>query len=695
MAVNFTPDKPAAKINFTPDEEPTNPVAAIGGTTVPEGSHPDHPIEAPLYTDSQRTKISFADDSGIQKTLKENKYKDVRRNSNGDVVAQNPNDNKWYKDQQGWTHPINWLEGHAGGALPTIGMGLGGAGGAAAGMASLPAGNIAAPAMAYGLGVAGAGAGSGIGEGIRNRIGNFLDVNNTGLTQDMDKGIKEGAMAEAIGVPAGKMVAAIPGVKPAANWVANKTVRPALAKLSNLLSFGSVDVDAAKQLLRRPDEVLSSMKPSNVLSTGEEAAQGLATRGKAEKDAYDAAQQKFINEAPGEVPTDNAVGAVNETLTRPGYLPNSFGQGGLTQSEALELLKLRRSLRSKTSPTYSINGTDPTTVWEASSFPGNMSPEAKEFAARQAARAKPDIEVPGQKVSLNTPVEGGGPPALNTPVAPNNPIAMRGETSPAIPGAPVDDSIGMEPRLASDGQSWLEKDSNGQWQNKQKLKSLIGTLQMLRQNTNAVKRALPGTITKSDAATGAEMSTLGGLKQDFYNLGDTGKEFEAANAKFHDYANDAEMVKGVTNPKSAESWTANLFNRNKLAQRQAAQRVLPPETYEKLADIGAYKSFGSEGGNFTDPGSWAKSGAMGLGALGIGAFAHATHSPEAALLAGAGGAWSLLSQPGVQRSLLGLAGRTINKQNIPMLLNQNKYFQNKVDKVSGGPWNLLQGDDNK
>lgn len=102
-------------------------------------------------------------------------------------------------------HPINWLESHAGDALPLAGMVGGGiagtAGGAALGSAAGPVGTVGA---GYATGIAGAGAGAAGGEALRAGIGRLLGVNkNEDIPAEALKEAKTGAMGEAIGAPVG------------------------------------------------------------------------------------------------------------------------------------------------------------------------------------------------------------------------------------------------------------------------------------------------------------------------------------------------------------------------------------------------------------------------------------------------------------------------------------------------------------
>ena len=352
MAIRFTPDSGAtSNVRFQPDDNapPGNPVAAIGNTPdASPGSSPDNPAEGDLYGGNlARTQSSFGDVMGKKAILMNRGYKAVQQNKKGDMVAQSPNDGKWYKDQQGLSHPINWMEGHLGGALPTVGMGAGAVGGAAlAGTAGLPTGPGAA-ALGYAGGVAGAGAGAAGGEAARVGIGKLMGVNQGDVTPQLEDEAKQGALAEAVGKPVGEAVAAIPGVKQGANWVADRTIRPVLAKLSNLATFGSVDTAAAKHLLQRPDQVMGSLEKGNVANVGAKAAEELAQT--------DSSMGQMISKARGEfadkygtspVDTQHMVDTIENVATK--NKPNAYGQSAMDQGDFDELGRTMQSLDKST-----------------------------------------------------------------------------------------------------------------------------------------------------------------------------------------------------------------------------------------------------------------------------------------------------------------------------------------------------------
>lgn len=638
----FEPDAPSS--GFIPDQPPTNPTLAMGNL----GSAPEAPLQAHLYGDDfGRMRSSFADEGNRKKIAEKVGFSQVHRNKDGDLVGKYA-DGKWYRDLQGPHNPINWLEGHLGGSLPTIGMGVGGVvGGGLAGLAGLETGP-GALATGYAGGVGGAGVGGGIGKTMQAGIGKLLGVNDEGLAEQGLEGAKEGALAEAIGKPVGALIGAIPGVKPVANYVADRTIRPAIAGASKLISLGGAPFGAGMRTLQRPKQVLGALGAGNVAKVASEGAAELEAKTRAEQELYDSAQNQFFRDAPPMIPTNNAVGEINSTLKRPGYLPNRSGYGAFDHDEVGELGRLKRSLQTR-QPGF----------WEMAEGGAPGAPGASpEFSP--TTPGKPDIEVSRAVATPGAPE----PPALNTPVKSQNPLAVTnhgpgtGATGNAI------DMDFNEPGIL----------------NMQSPQELAGNLQSLRQSVKpGMYNARGAAKFRSDAMAGVNKSVRRGLNKDLYGAGEAGANFGGANSRFSDFADQAELLKGIENPVTAESWAENFGGKNKSVIQDAARTTIP-NTYEKLADIGAYKAFGK-----SDP-IPRMLGPTGRGMMMLGAsegLSHMAGHPISAPLAGGLGLWGILSHPAVQRSLLGLTGRTLNEQTIPMLLhNQN-------------PWQLGYGEGDK
>ena len=184
----------ADPIGFTPDSPAQGNVKAIGTLPDPEGFTPDEPKDVFPSSDIARIKGSFADPATRQKL----------------------------QTMAFTKHPINWLEAHAGGILPSAGMMAGGTlGGAAGAIEGIPAGP-AAIATGYAGAVAGAGAGSAAGESLRARIGKYLGVNDQPIGPQAVQAGEEGAVGEAIGKPV------MGGLKYVGKTLYNSPLRPVI-----------------------------------------------------------------------------------------------------------------------------------------------------------------------------------------------------------------------------------------------------------------------------------------------------------------------------------------------------------------------------------------------------------------------------------------------------------------------------------
>lgn len=304
----------------------------------PPGSE-SNPIDADLFgSDIDRTKSSFGNLAGVTPILTQKGWKGVKKSSSGEIIAQGP-DGKFYRDQEGISHPINWLEGHAGGAFPTAGMvvggGMAGAAGAAAGGApSIPAS------------VAGATAGGAVGEGARIAIGKKLGTYQGGagdIAGDVAlEGVGSGA-AELGGKVIGKVPIPFMGmnIDEATKLGLQKLVQggsKAAAKVSSALT--GVDSDAYLRMLNRPKQVAGSLEPGNSLRVARKAQGELAARAESEGTAISQARQDFHKNF-GQTPVDTTpmVSSVDESLAR--NAPNSSGRSGMMPDEIAELQDLR------------------------------------------------------------------------------------------------------------------------------------------------------------------------------------------------------------------------------------------------------------------------------------------------------------------------------------------------------------------
>jgi hypothetical protein len=625
------------------------------------GGSPDTAVEGDLFkSDYNRARSSLGDFHGIKPMIEQAGYQNVQSNKRGEIVAQNKEDGNWYKDAQGLSHPINWLEGHAGGALPTAGMGIGsvvgGGMGALAGLKKGPA----ALASGYAGSVAGAGAGAAAGETARASLGKLFGVNDGPITENAGKEGTEAAISEAIGKPVMAGIDKIPGVHEATQYVADRTYRPLAARLSQLVSMGAVDYDSAMRLLGRPQQVMSSLKGDNVARVGEAAAGELAAKTGAERQAYDEAQRKFFKEAPPQVSTYNSVGAVRDIQNRPGYLPNSFDQGALTGDDVTELDHLYDSL---TTPKGTVKGpwsrppeiTAETPLYRGKhpqNGKGNWTLDPNEAVAHASPQGKVQASTVGELLD-RTANPNAADAFANSNSYPGKVGGLTRETFKAK-NFPTDIDVPNPVRQAS-----------------QSPEELVGTLQSLRQN------AKPGAYTakgaakfRSDAMGGANKQVMGGLKDDLYGAGEPGKAFGVANDRFTNFSDDAESLKGLESPTGREGWASNLFGANKTEMREAAQRQLP-KSYDPLADIGAYKNF--DKGDVVPKILGPTGRAVTLGVLG------GVTAPFHPVLGAAGATWALASHPAIQRQILNMGARIANDHAISLGI---KNF---------APWNEIDG----
>lgn len=326
----YTPDQMKqyetyVRSNFGDDQAAKGGSYAAKATAeLPQG-HEDNPLEADLYgSDVNRAKASFGDTAGVAPLLTAGGFSDVKKNKGGDLVAKAPN-GKFYKDQNGLlSHPINWLESKAGGALPTAGM-MGGAV-LGEGAASIPL----------------AAAGSGAGEAARIALGKKLGVYQGDMGQaGMDvAGETVGGGAAELG---GKIIGKLP--IPGTGMNIDAATKAGLEKLVGKMSKGAtklssamtgVDSDAYLRQLTRPDQVKNALEPGNALRVARSAQDELSARAGTEGSLISKARQEFAaNHGNDPIDTTEMIGSAEDAIRR--NLPNSSGKSGMTPDELGEL----------------------------------------------------------------------------------------------------------------------------------------------------------------------------------------------------------------------------------------------------------------------------------------------------------------------------------------------------------------------
>lgn len=317
------------------------------------------PLEADLYGDpnaglfdvtegKNRTSASFGNLEGIKPMLEKNGWKNIQQNPDGDIVALGP-DGKYYKDKASFfSHPINWVESHAGKALPLGGMMLGGTGsGVLAAPESL--GTATLPAA-----VAGAGFGGAVGEGARIAVGKKLGTYQ-GTDSQVAGDVGGEGVKSSVAELGGKLIGKIP--IPFTGMNVDAATAAALAKLAQKGSGAAtrlsqaltgVDKDAYTRMLNRPDEVAGALAPGNALKVAGQGADELAARAGTEGELISNARKKFA-EVHGATPvnTEPMIASTDDALAR--NAPNSSGESGMTPAEIEELNNVKnKSLVTKT-----------------------------------------------------------------------------------------------------------------------------------------------------------------------------------------------------------------------------------------------------------------------------------------------------------------------------------------------------------
>ncbi len=173
--------------------------------------------------------------------------------------------------------------------------------------------------------------------------------------------------------------------------------------------------------------------------------------------------------------------------------------------------------------------------------------------------------------------------------------------------------------------------------NKKSASSLQGFADKLSRDVKSFEQSkAPGT---GDTPHQAQLrQTYGKVKELLHNLDPEG--LKKADAQFSDYANKADSIASIEDPKKMEGFINNFFGKNKSLMRENAKGLLP-ETMPDIEDLGASKGFNNAIG---PAGSHAGLRNMfSIGAIGHGVVAH----DPLQIAAG------LMMQPGVQKQMLG------------------------------------------
>jgi hypothetical protein len=213
--------------------------------------------------------------------------------------------------------------------------------------------------------------------------------------------------------------------------------------------------------------------------------------------------------------------------------------------------------------------------------------------------------------------------------------------------------------------------SSGSRNTSQTAGSLQKTADYMQQQAKGFYDKTGASKFKTDKGAGIAARTAGQIKGALHELS---PELASADRQFSDYAGASNLMKGIENPQTAENFASNLFGKNKGAAQVAAQKYMP-QTYERMADIGAFKSFGKDPLQALGP-TAPIVGRLAMPAVGGSLAAHFSSNPLASLLGTVGGlGFAAGTSPLVHRVGLGIAGRAAQTEIPGMLLRKSPWLQ--------------------
>jgi hypothetical protein len=125
-------------------------------------------------------------------------------------------------------------------------------------------------------------------------------------------------------------------------------------------------------------------------------------------------------------------------------------------------------------------------------------------------------------------------------------------------------------------------------------------------------------------------------------------ELAAADARYTEYATDADRLGKLEDPNQMEGFINNYYGKNKTIMRQSAQKVIPGSV-EDISDIGARRAFSAQGPAGSEMGRRSIGGvAAGLGVAGT------THSPTLGVLT------ALSTSPQAHMQVIGRASQMMD-----------------------------------
>lgn len=538
-------------------------------------STPDSPVEKDIFNSTEnRAAASFGNQQGVLALLRQQGYKDAKTNSAGDLVFQDASGN-WVKDENNFfpkgygltdlftAHPINWAAANLGKALPVMGAAAGGAGaGTAAGVGTV--GMAAAPAI-----MAGGAAGGAAGEGLRQAVGRYMGVYQGGAGESA-KDLAEQGVSGAAQELGGQVLG--PPLKVATEET-GRLMKEGVSRVSSLLT--SVPKEAIQQLIERPEAVLSASQPGIANSIAKAGQAELAQRAEAESTAIMAARRKSVAlHGPKPIDTSSLLTPIEEFAAE--KAPTAEGIGPLSPKELEDINNLH--VRAVTSENF-----DPNTpqFYEKKSQDitakggiggGTVANPKGARRGQVAAGLSSEPSFAQNTGNFDADMQRmASPPDLPQRSPYGGMASLVGAKEPPTGVGPTYGGQGSR----SPVRSFADLQKYADW-----LKKEVDTFDQSK---------LPN---KSDTPYQAMMRGRYGKVKELMHQVDP--ELKAADAQYHNFANDVKLLKNLDKPHSAESFISNFYGPNKTELQSAAERLIP-NTVERIKDLAAAKELNKPG----------------------------------------------------------------------------------------------------
>lgn len=601
-----------------PDFDPSQPFTPGSGKPAFDESQaftksgiqnsPDSPDSSGFKMDDvNRMKMGFATPDVVKSALNSSGFKNAQQNKNGEWVAQDKS-GKWTKDQNNFfpskplstlteprvpgggvgagikeylqsAHPVNWAESHLGAALPTAGMLAGGGIATALAPETMGTSLVEAPLAAA--------AGAGLGERARQGIGKALGVDSAPGV-DMEQVKKEAEMGGASEL-GGKLLGKIPlpagvggNIEGALGKLGDKIRAAVTTPASHVVGpLTGVEASSAKQLMNDPIGVLRA----NPKETGAMADVALNSRDKELGQAVGTAKsnleastgEKTFNASPQ---LQKFYDGVDQDIKK-GLI--SAEQGAELKATADKYLTMphtettqipwHRGALSENTPLY--RGQHP----ELGKGEWTLNPNEAKIHAGPEGEIETSVLGNIPEDTLHGGYEGAFPQGENTP------------SGRIMKGVPRETFTAQEfPTTLPGPLKSTEIPAAG--------------FEQLNQGLGALSPRASGGVAQSyynkqgyvPQGGDAYMDQLARLRGSIRDLMLSGNNPETkalgeANLNFHNFKNDADLLRGVQGEGTQENFVRNLGNQGKTAQLEAAQRQLPPNVLEKIKDAMAQRDY--------------------------------------------------------------------------------------------------------